>query len=158
MSLDATVHCDCFERGRLRSLPLPQWDVHVSDTGGRWAHTASLDEDLAFDQWNITACEHEDGVFLHHYLGNIERVRLVREGIFPYRDRLPIILGRIVYNGIHTGDLLTVEEVVVLRPELDVLAGIQPADERQRRCVRYFENQLKDLVAASLRLRKPISF
>ncbi len=47
-----------------------------------------LDQDLAFDQWNITACEHEDGVLMHHYLGNIAHVDLVSPGtVGPYSVR-----------------------------------------------------------------------
>ena len=158
MGLDATVYCDCFERGRLQTPPLPQWNVYVDQSGGRLSRTGSLDEDLAFDQWNVTACEHEHGVLLHHYLGNMARVGLVRGALSGHADSFPIILGRIVYNGIHAGDLLSVEQVELLRPELAALARVRPSDEQQARCIRDFQEQLKELVAASLQLRKPISF
>ena len=158
MGLDATVYCDCFECGRLRTPPLPQWNVYVDPSGARFSRTAGLEEDLSFDQWNIAACEHEDGVLLHHYLGNIARVALVREGLSEHASSFPIILGKVVYSGIHAGDFLSLDQVESLRPELDALTRVRPSDDRQARCVRDFEEQLKDLVAVSLRVRKPISF
>jgi hypothetical protein len=158
MSLDATVYCDCYERGRLRTAPLPQWNVHVDESGARSSHTGSLEEDLAFDQWNLRACEHEDGVLLHHRLGNIARVGLVREALSGHRESFPIILGKVVYNGSHCGDFLTVEQVESLRSEVERLADVRPNDKRQARCLRDFGEQLKELVAASLQLRKPIAF
>ena len=33
MGLDACVHCDCYEAGRLRSSPDPSWAVYVDVTG-----------------------------------------------------------------------------------------------------------------------------
>ncbi len=158
MGLDATVYCDCFERGRLRTPPLPQWNVHVDQSGARFARTGSLDEYLAFDQWNVTACEHEDGVMLHHYLGNMTRVGMVREGLSGNATSFPILLGKVVHDGTHAGDFLSVGQVDSLCPELDALTRVRPTDERQAKCVRDFEAQLKELVAVSLRLRKPISF
>jgi hypothetical protein len=160
MSLDATVYCDCFERGRLRTPPLPQWNLYVDEYGGRSRSslTGGLGDDLAFDRWNVTACEHEDGVLLHHYLGNIARVGLVREALSGHAESFPIILRKVVYNGVHGGDFLAVEQVESLRPELDALKRVRPDDQRQARCVRDFEAQLTELVGASLRLRKPISF
>ena len=113
MSLDAKVYCDSLERGRLRTPPLPQWNLYVDEYGGRSRSslTGVLDDDLAFDRWNVTACEHEDGVLVHHYLGNIARVGLVREALSGHAESFPIILGKIVYDGIHASDFLSVEQV-----------------------------------------------
>lgn len=55
MGLDATVYCDCFEKGRLRTAPMAEWHVYIDDYGGRSARTGALEKDLLFDQWNITA-------------------------------------------------------------------------------------------------------
>ena len=97
-------------------------------------------------------------MLLHHYLGNITRVGLVRAALSRQPQLFPIILGKVIHNGIHAGDILTVQQVESLLPELEALATMTPSDERQAGCVRSFEQQLKELVAASLRLRKPISF
>jgi hypothetical protein len=97
-------------------------------------------------------------VLLHHYLGNITRVGLVREALSRHPLLFPIILRKVIHNGTHCGDQLTVEQVESLRPEVEALSTVTPSDERQARCVRYFEEQLKELVAASLHVRKPISF
>jgi hypothetical protein len=158
MGLDATVYCDCFERGRLRTAPLPQWGVHVGDTGARFSRTRELEDGLAFDRWNRTACDHEDGVLLHQYLGNIARVGLVREALSARLESFPILLGRVVYDGIHGGDWLSIEQVEALQRELVALTCFRPADERHARCVRYFEEQLNELVTVALQLGKPIAF
>ncbi len=158
MGLDATVYCDCFECGRLRTPPLPQWNVYVDSSGARFSRTENLDKDLACDQWNTTACEHKNGVLLHRYLGNITRVGLVRESLSGHAASFPIILGKVVYSGTHAGDFLSVDQVESLRPELDALTEVRPGNERQAQCVCDFEEQLKELVAASLQVRKPISF
>lgn len=157
MGLDATVYCDCIERGRLRNPPLPHWKVYVDPSGCRFAHT-DPDDDLAFDAWNTTACEHEDGVLLHHYLGNTTRIGRIRETLSPYPDRFPLILGKVIYCGIHAGDRLSVEQVEALRAELDRLRALRPQDAAAEQRVRTFQNQLQELVAAALQLRKPISF
>ena len=107
MGLDATVYCDCFERGRLRTPPLPQWNVYVDESGERFCDTDSLDEDLAFDVWNLTACEHDRGAFLHQYLGNTTRVGLVRAALSRHAEWFPILLSRVVYDGVHAETCLS---------------------------------------------------
>ena len=54
--------------------------------------------------------------------------------------------------------MLVVQEVEALRPEVEALAHVLPSDARQADCVRDFDQQMKALVEASLRLQKPISF
>src|SRR5437763_826217 len=62
MGLDASVYCDCFERGRLRTQPRPEWGVHLDEDGGRAPATQDLEEQMAFDSWHLPeTCEHEGG-------------------------------------------------------------------------------------------------
>ncbi|MGC4031174.1 MAG: hypothetical protein QM754_05430 [Tepidisphaeraceae bacterium] len=130
----------------------------MDQSGARFCRTDSVDEDIAFDDWNRTACDHQDGILLHHYLGNIARIELIRNGLSGLQDLFPIILGEIVHNAIHCCDWLGIKKVELLLPELARLSNIHPNDERQSKCVRDFESQLKELVAAALQVRKPISF
>src|SRR2546421_11903983 len=124
MSVDAYVYCDCFERGRLRTPPQPEWGVHVVEEGGRSTTTQDLDELIAFDTWNYDACEHEGGVLLHHRLGNISLIGLYRQLLNPHVDRLPVIVKKIIYSGIHAGDSLSREAVEQIGTELEGLAQI----------------------------------
>src|SRR5689334_5841904 len=100
MGLDATVYCDCLEQNRLRVPPSPKWRVEADETGERLALTSDLDELMAFDDWNFRACEHESGVLVHHHLGNISRVGLLRETLSQESESFPIILNKIIYSGI----------------------------------------------------------
>ena len=119
MGLDACVYCDCFERGRLRTQPRPEWRVYVGKEGYRRAATDDLYEQMAFDAWDWrTACDHEDGVLLHHYLGNIALVGLFREILNPLADRLPVIVHQVIYSGTHCGDHLPLDAVEQLAPEV----------------------------------------
>lgn len=161
MGLDASVYCDCFERGRLRTQPRPEWGVYVDHHGGggRWATTDDLDEEIAFDVWNDRdACEHEDGRLVHHYLGNISLIGLFRELLAPYSDRLPVIVTKVIYSGVHSGDLLSLEDVERLGGEVELLARVQDTNRRNEQFLRRFEGQLRELVECSRRVGKPIVF
>src|SRR5438874_462618 len=110
MSLDAAVYCDCMERGRLRTLPHPDWRVYVDESGARFGRTDDLEVGLAFDRWDADACEHEDGTLLHHWLGNIAGISLIRDTLSQFPERFSLILSKVVYNGTHCGDYLSVDQ------------------------------------------------
>lgn len=158
MGLDAVVYCDCFERGRLRSLPKPEWNVHVSDEGGRAPRTGSVEEDIAFDQWDFDACEHERGILLHHFIGNMAGVAFLRKILSQYPNALPITLSKILYSGIHAGDFIAADEVALLEPELKALSETHFDDAEAEDWVRDFERKLRELVERALKVGKPISF
>src|SRR5579859_4261482 len=97
MGLDAKIYCDCFERRRLLVPPRPEWDVCVETEGSRRRRhcTGILEDDLEFDQWNYQACEHEFGVRLHHRIGNIATVALIRRVLSDHPgNQFPMILAR----------------------------------------------------------------
>src|ERR1700685_3015921 len=98
MGLDATVYCDCVERNRLRSKPLPDWKVYVEECGARSSKTGRIEEDLAFDQWNFSACEHESGILLHHRIGNIATVALLRCTLSEHSELFAFTLSQVVYK------------------------------------------------------------
>ena len=159
MGLDAVVYCDCFERGRLRTPPRPEWGVHVDTEGGRSPATQDLDEQIAFDAWNSRdACAHEDGVLLHHRLGNITLIGLFRRLLSGQADRLPVIVTKIIYSGTHAGDSLSLEAVEQLGTEVEALAQIHDKDRENDRFLRDFEQQLRELVDCSREVGKPIVF
>jgi hypothetical protein len=158
MSLDAVVYCDCFERNLCRTAPQPEWGVHVAEDGAREQTTKNLDEQIAFDIWNRDACEHENGVALHHRLGNAALIGLFRRLLSPRAGHLSIITSKVTYSGSHCGDCLCLADVQRLGDEVAVLAELHDADHSNEEFLRQFEQQLRELVECSLRLRKPIVF
>ncbi|HTL29605.1 MAG TPA: hypothetical protein VL282_10295 [Tepidisphaeraceae bacterium] len=131
MGLDAHVHCDCFERGRLRTPPRPEWGVRIDETGDYVPHTKDLDELIEFDTWRYQeACEHPYGQLLHHRLGNIALIALFREILNPLAEQLPVIVNKVIYSGTHCGDYLNAADVEQLNAELGVLAGVHVSPKR----------------------------
>ena len=132
--------------------------MHVSQDGSRNAASDNTDELLAFDAWNVGACEHESGVMLHHYLGNIALVALFRDLLGAHADRLPVVTTKVVYNGIHCGDRLSMADVRLLADEIELITQIHANDPREEQFLRDFEQQLRELTDCSLKIGKPIVF
>ncbi|HEY2584298.1 MAG TPA: hypothetical protein VGI81_00885 [Tepidisphaeraceae bacterium] len=158
MSLDAVVYCDCFERNRLRSEPPAEWDVRVDQDGSRTSRENGLDEYLAFEAWNRNACEHEHGILLHHYIGNMAGVGFLRAKLSEQAWLFPFILSRVIYNGIHAGDCIARPEIDRLDSEVQALRRFHSSDRDDEAWLRRFEAQLSELIAASHQAGKPIVF
>ncbi len=160
MSLDAFVFCDCFERGRLKEPPpagcriVVGTDGSVENVGEKTPEGA-----LAFDDWRwYRMCEHPEGILLHHRIGNIALVSILRAELRRFPDRFPMILSKVVYNGIHASDFIPAQDVERLRPELKALAEVHSKDANVEWFLRSFEMQMSELVDCALRVDKPISF
>jgi hypothetical protein len=159
MGLDAHVCCDCFERGRLRSAPPPGCSLSVYDDGSLLCGSDDLDVQMAFDRWQQSeACEHEDGYLVAHRIGNIALVASLRAELRQWPGRFPIILSRVIYNGVHGGDFIPAAEVPKLVSEVESLAGVHCADLDMEQFMRGFETQMRELVEAAVRVGKPLVF
>ncbi len=159
MGLDATVYCDCFETGRLREPPPLANSVYVAPDGSLGCKSNILEDSLAFDQWlKWRACEHEDGVLLHHYLGNIALIGALRAEIKQRPSSFKVLLEKVIYNGVHAGDHLSQENILLLREELNDLDTFQCNDPEMALFVRHLHSQLNELIAAALSVKKPIAF
>jgi hypothetical protein len=159
MGLDATVYCNCFETGRLKEIPPFFETIFVDNDGNLDCRSKDFETQLEFDQWLFyRACEHENGVLLHHRMGNIALVSLLRNELSRESEKFPVILQKILYNGIHAGDYLALDEVVKLKTELDELGGAAASDARNKQFIDDFHEQLVELTNASLQVKKPISF
>lgn len=159
MALDAHVCCDCFERGRLRCQPPPGCNLSVCDDGGLLCGSDDLDVQIAFDRWQQSeACEHEDCYMVTHRIGNIALVAALRAELGRWPERFPVILSRVIYNGVHGGDFIPAAEVPQLVPEVEALAEVRCAGPDMERFMRGFEAQMRELVAAALRVGKPLVF
>ena len=114
---------------------------------------------MAFDQWLLLrACEHESGILLHHYLGNIWTIGVIRDELEQDAELFPIILTKVVHNGIHAGDYLSLDDVDKLADELTRLTKFHADNLDVTKIVRQFHRQMSELVTASRSVGKPISF
>lgn len=159
MGLDAVVYCDCFEKGRLRELPPPGCHLAIARDGSLSCGSEELEIQLAFDQWQVDrACEHELGVLLHKRIGNIALVSALREELERLPDRFPVILSRVLYNGTHCGDFLSLELVEQVSIELQRLLEFRCTDSTRSVFMQEFAAQMTELVDSALRIGKPIAF
>ena len=159
MGLDACVYCNCFERGELRSVPRPEWNVYLREDGSRATDTDVLDELISFDAWNLKeACAHERGELLHHRIGNIATVAFIRTILDRFQSDFPIILTKVVYNGSHCCDFLKIDAVRDLSSEIVQLMNVRGTNSKEEQFLRTFEHQLRELTECALQMGKPIAF
>lgn len=161
MSLDGRVFCDCYEKGRLRE-PAPSGVIlRVEPDGslGCEGNVGSLDADLAWDEWREhLACEHSGGVLLHHRLGNISLIGLLRSELHRDVSRFPSLLTRVLYSGSHAGDFLETDVIPALQREIEALAVFKCDKLEAQVFVAQFRRQMSELVAAAISVNKPIVF
>jgi hypothetical protein len=158
MGLDATVYCNCFESGRLREPPPYPTLISIAPNGSLDCQSDDLDTLLEFDQWLLNrACEHENGVLLHH-IGNLAQVAFLRNEINREAEKFPVPLEKVLYNGTHAGDHLSLDEVSDLHGELDHLDKFVCSSENNKEHVALFRQQMKELAEAAVNIGKPISF
>ena len=158
MGLDAVVYCDCFETHRLRVQPPGAWNVSIDDDGSRYPANDEAHEDLAFDKWNNTACDHPDGIAVGCYLGNSAGVGLIHRLLARHPDRFARLLDQVVYSGSHCGDHVEVDDLQAMADELTRLDAVRTDDEETQACVRQFQRDFQHLVNVAQTLRKPIAF
>ena len=159
MGLDATVYCNCFETGKLRNPPRADFDVYVSEEGGLECRNADLDTQIAFDAWRYNdACEHEDTTLLHHRIGNISLVGLLRHELDKKAEDFPIILTKFIYSGSHCGDFLTMDDIRELQHEMPRLKDFRCDDTESQTFVDGFYKQLVELIECATAVKKPIVF
>ena len=165
MGLDATVFCDCFERGRLREGPPADCRVVLAADGDLYpANEETLDIDadvdlyVRFDQWRGRACSHEDGVLISHRIGNMALVAALRSVLEHAPARFPIILQRVIYSGTHAGDSIPATDIPSLSLEVSGLSSLHSPDSQMENIIRRFEAQMAELVKAAIEVGKPISF
>ena len=186
MGLDASVFCDCVEKGRLR-VPHPRPDLLYIDEDGRPAipNGIPLEDAMKHDQWcwSDAACEHPNLRLVHHRLGYIGLIAFVRGSISRAVTNpsveLPVLWNQVIYSGTHGGDFLGLDDVKRLQVELTQIRQIDFSGVRlwkrssfgpfwpdrevkisrdELELLRYFFTQLEDLVRASLEIQKPIAF
>lgn len=159
MGLHAVVFCNCYETGQLASAPPDGCRIRVQADGSLECITDDPEIESAFDAWlEGKACAHEDGVLQRRYLGNVDSIALLRAKLYETPTRFPMILSRVIYNATHAGDFMPYPDVVLLRPDVAALSETHSDDARTEKELRTFETSLRDLIDASMSVRKPIVF
>lgn len=113
---------------------------------------------MQFDAWTVGACEHPFGMLLHHRVGNIAAVGLIRQKLSRLASRFPFLLTRVVYSGIHSGDFIRVHELSILDLEVRSLSEVECDDALSTELLREFSRQFDELIQAALLVKKPIAF
>src|SRR6267142_4100270 len=151
MGLDAKVYCNCFETAQLNEQPPFPHVIAVEPDGGLNFNTQDPEVLLDSDEWLWhRACAHESGILLHHRIGNMAQVGLLRTELSREADRFPVVLKQVLYNGMHAGDYLSLEDVSRLRSELLALNTFVCSDLKNKKYVEWFYQQMRKLAEASL--------
>jgi hypothetical protein len=161
MGLDAFVFCDCHEKGRLRTPPPAGVSLKLEADGslGRVSDDGTIESDLSWDDWRERrACEHAGGILLHHRLGNISLIGLLRSELQREPSRFPILLTQVVYNGSHGGDYIAVETIPALQRELELLGEFRSSTREAAGFMAQFHAQMSELAATARTITKPIAF
>ena len=159
MGLNARVYCDCYERGLLRQSPPQPELIFVDSDGSLFCSNDQIELRLEFDDWlTKNTCAHEDRVSTHHYLGNIVHVQFLRERLSAYKNDFPLILTKVIYNGVHCGDFISLEKIQALREEILGLSVVHSGNAQEEEILRDFERQMNDLIDAAIQHKKPIAF
>jgi hypothetical protein len=93
--------------------------ISVAPDGSLDYESDNLDVLLALDQWlRNRACDHEEGILLHHRIGNMALVGMLRAELDRAPEKFPILLKQVLYSGTHCGDYLSLDDVGRLHAEL----------------------------------------
>jgi hypothetical protein len=125
MGLNAFVCCNCIKEGKVPPHPFPE--LLAFDQTGEPILKGNGDIDLKLwlkhDKWYRDSCPHS-GYLVEKRLGNIAGVAYVRgflEGNSP--NEFPLLLERVVYDGVHAGDWIAARAVPQLMRETRKLRG-----------------------------------
>lgn len=183
MGLDAFVYCDCLEKGRVAGVMAEGLHVKIEPDGHPWLYKHGKLVDHDHHDYNAYSCNHTDRILVHHRLGNIGLVSLLRFELQRNHENFPILLEKVVYNGIHANDWLTVDVVKAMQIELEKLRAFPTQGTKSKvgffailskdlginksgylsakesaQLIEYFREQMLELSEASLSTGKPVAF
>jgi hypothetical protein len=154
----AFVFCDCYEKGRLRRPPPNPEIVAVLPNGDLGYRNATPAQHEAFVAWRAHACRHPEGRITGGKIGHLLPIQVVRDALSPHRRAFPIFVGKVLNCRPHTrSSHLTLKQVHKLKAELDRLENFWCGDPEVDQDLCCLGGQMKCLVSAALRFRKPIA-
>jgi len=158
MGLNGVVRCRCIQDGLAKPHPFPE-RLALDDTVDPFlTGDPTLDDLLVHDRWFDESCPHQ-GYIVQERLGNIRAIAHVRELLGSLESeptpRFPILLGKVVYNGVHCGDHLSSDGSAELLKEVEQASRFRNhwdvSDSE-------FFAGLRRLCEASIATRNPIVF
>lgn len=157
MGLDAYVICNCARDGKAKPHPFPE-RMGFDDTGEPiLGGSPSLEDWLVHDRWQKDSCEH-GGTLMDVRLGNIAAIAYVRDELKVISERekqnYPLLSGKVVYNGVHSGDWIAVSDVPALLDEVESVLSVQNLSNRTHE----FCTNMRRLCEASIATSNPITF
>jgi hypothetical protein len=154
----AFVFCDCYEKGRLSRPPPHPEIVAVLPNGDLGYHSATPAQHEAFVTWRAHACRHPEGRVTGGRIGHILPIQVIRDALAPHRRAFPIFVGKVLNCRPHTrSSHLTLKQVHKLKAELDRLDTFRcghPEIDQDLCCL---GGQMRYVVTAALKFRKPIA-
>lgn len=163
MSLNAVVYCDCIEKGRLK-IPHPRPDLLFIDEMGApdISSTDPLDME-AHDRWeSLRPCQHKNFWLIERWLGNVSLIGTIRSLLKQYSSdpahEYPELWSKVIYDGSHSGDFLSTDDVRQLSAEVVRLNGMDHILASGTTSLVELLRKLEELIQASLSVNKPISF
>ena len=155
MGLDASVHCNCIKEGKARPHPFPEL-LACDETGEptlRGDSGINLKLWLKHDEWYRDSCPH-GGYLAQKHLGNMASVAYVRGFLENHSPgSFPLLLERVVYSGVHSGDCVAAGDVPLLLSEARRVQGLTSDP-----LILQFTNDLVELAEASIATGNPIVF
>jgi len=85
-------------------------------------------------------------------------VGLLRAELQLEAEKFTILVTKVVYSGSHAGDFLRVEEILKLQRELELLRDFRCTSFMSDRFMSTFREQMTELAATALSIKKPIAF
>ena len=70
----------------------------------------------------------------------------------------PVILGKVVYNGMHSGDIIAGRDLINLRIELELMKEFTVGDPDNDWLVEDFRDGMTELAEAALSIGHPLAF
>ena len=155
MGLNAWVCCNCAKEGLAQPHPFPELLV-FNETGEptlKSEREISLPIWMTHDKWYRDSCSHS-GHLISKRLGNIALVGHVRGFLEENSPNdFPLLLERVVYSGVHSGDWIAAQDVPRLMNETRKLQALT-----SNSAISEFAQDMMELAEASIATGNPIVF
>lgn len=158
VKLQAYVFCDCYQRSRLKHPPPNPEIIAVLPNGDLGYSRATRKQHTDFVAWRSHACRHPEGVVTGGELGHKLSRKVLHRAMSPHKRAFPLFVQKILGCKPHTRDShLTTKQVGKLQSELVRLKDFSLPEPKLDLELRWYYGQVKQLVRAAMKFRKPIA-